>query len=122
MQEADYYAISCSLFIRIVIIATISVIFNILLYFLDITRHVFIDPLHWPGRGSFLPTQNPTDFLLRKSMGFISISSVEGTILGGIHCNGAQQVQFRFLVGRAADVQLFQHVGLLAVLQIAQLQ
>lgn len=70
MQEADYYAISCSLFIRIVIIATISVIFNILLYFLDITRHVFMDPLHWPGRGSFLPTQNPTDFLLRKSMGF----------------------------------------------------
>lgn len=53
---------------------------------------------------------------------FISISSVEGTILGGIHRNGAQQVQFRFLVGRAADVQLFQHIGLLAVLQIAQLQ
>lgn len=52
----------------------------------------------------------------------IPISSVEGTILGGIHRNGAQQVQFRFLVGRAADVQLFQHVGLLAVLQIAQLQ
>lgn len=46
MQEADYYTISCSLFIRIVIIATISVIFNILLYFLDITRHVFMDPLH----------------------------------------------------------------------------
>ncbi len=33
MQEADYYAISCSLFIRIIIIATIPVIFNILLYF-----------------------------------------------------------------------------------------
>lgn len=46
MQEADYYAISYSLFIRIVIIAAISVIFNILLYFLDITRHVFIDSLH----------------------------------------------------------------------------
>lgn len=70
MQEAGYYAISCSLFIRIVIIATISVIFNILLYFLDITRHVFMDPLHWPGRGSFFRRKNPTDFLLRKSMGF----------------------------------------------------
>ncbi len=57
-------------FIRIVIIATISVIFNILLYFLDITRHVFMDPLHWPGRGSFFRRKNPTDFLLRKSMGF----------------------------------------------------
>ena len=42
MQEADYYAISCSLFIRIVIIATISAIFNILLHFLDImTNRVY---------------------------------------------------------------------------------
>ena len=74
MQEADYYAISCSLFIRIVIIATISVIFNILLYFLDIMRHVFIDPLHWPGRGSFLPTQKSHRLPAAEINGILSAS------------------------------------------------
>ena len=74
MQEADYYAISCFLFIRIVIIATIPVIFNILLYFLDITRHVFIDPLHWPGRGSFLPTQKSHRLPAAEINGILSAS------------------------------------------------
>ena len=74
MQEADYYATSCSLFIRIVIIATIPVIFNILLYFLDIARHVFIDPLHWPGRGSFLPTQKSHRLPAAEIDGILSAS------------------------------------------------
>lgn len=70
MQEADYYAISCSLFIRIVIIATISVIFNILLYFW-ILRGMFLS-IRSIGRVAavFFRRKNPTDFLLRKSMGF----------------------------------------------------
>lgn len=70
MQEADYYAISCSLFIRIVIIATISVIFNILLYFLDITMHVLLIRSIGRVAAVFFRRKNPTDFLLRKSMGF----------------------------------------------------
>ena len=70
MQEADYYAISCSLFIRIVIIATIPVIFNILLYFLDITRHVLLIRSIGRVAAVFFRRKNPTDFLLRKSMGF----------------------------------------------------
>ena len=57
MQEADYYAISCSLFIRIVIIATISVMF---LLIRSIGRVAAV----------FFRRKNPTDFLLRKSMGF----------------------------------------------------
>lgn len=70
MQEADYYAISCSLFIHIVIIATISVIFNILLYFW-ISRGMFL-LIRSIGRVAavFFRRKNPTDFLLRKSMGF----------------------------------------------------
>lgn len=70
MQEADYYAIPCSLFIHIVIIATISVIFNILLYFW-ILRGMFL-LIRSIGRVAavFFRRKNPTDFLLRKSMGF----------------------------------------------------
>lgn len=70
MQEADCYAISCSLFIRIVIIANISVIFNILLYFW-ILRGMFL-LIRSIGRVAavFFRRKNPTDFLLRKSMGF----------------------------------------------------
>lgn len=70
MQEADYYATSCSLFIRIVIIATISVIFNILLFFW-ILRGMFL-LIRSIGRVAavFFRRKNPTDFLLRKSMGF----------------------------------------------------
>ena len=70
MQEADCYAISCSLFIRIVIIATISVVFNILLYFW-ILRGMFLW-IRSIGRVAavFFRRKNPTDFLLRKSMGF----------------------------------------------------
>jgi hypothetical protein len=48
---------------------------------------------------------------------FISISSVEGTILGGIHRNGAQQVQFRFrqrhLDIRLVDLHLIVAEGIL---------
>lgn len=70
MQEAGYYAISCSLFIRIVIIATISVIFNIYCIFW-ILRGMFL-LIRSIGRVAavFFRGKNPTDFLLRKSMGF----------------------------------------------------
>lgn len=70
MQEADYYAILCSLFIRIVIIATIQS-FSTFYCIFWILRGMFL-LIRSIGRVAavFFRRKNPTDFLLRKSMGF----------------------------------------------------